>query len=149
MRIVVQRSKEAHVAVEGKTVGQIEHGLVLLIGIKEGDSFSEVEYLAEKIAHLRIFEDQTGRMNLDVLQTSGQILSISQFTLYGDVRKGRRPNYMLAATPEQAKPIYDKLNEQLRDCGLRVETGIFGAMMNVHLVNDGPVTILLDSERQF
>ena len=149
MRVVVQRSQIASVVVEGKVVGQIEHGLVLLVGIKEGDNLADVEYLAEKVAHLRIFEDETGRMNLDILQTGGQVLSISQFTLYGDVRKGRRPNYMMAAAPEHAEPLYKQFNERLQNLGLHVETGVFGAMMDVQLVNDGPVTILLDSERKF
>jgi D-aminoacyl-tRNA deacylase len=149
MRIVVQRSKQASVNVDNQCVGEISHGLVLLVGIKEGDTLSDIQYLAEKTAHLRIFEDDTGKMNLDVLQIGGEILSISQFTLYGDVRKGRRPNYMLAAAPERAEPLYHEFNERLRQYGLAVHTGIFGAMMDVFLVNDGPVTILLDSERQF
>lgn len=149
MRIVVQRSKQASVVVGNHCVGEISRGLVLLVGIKEGDTLSDIQYLAEKTAHLRIFEDDTGKMNLDVLQTGGEILSISQFTLYGDVRKGRRPNYMLAAAPEHAEPLYHEFNERLRQYGLTVHTGVFGAMMDVFLVNDGPVTILLDSERQF
>ncbi len=149
MRIVVQRSKHASVSVKGKVVGEIDHGMVLLVGVKAGDSIRDVEYLAEKTAHLRIFEDETGKMNLDVLQTQGKILSISQFTLYGDVRKGRRPNYMTAASPDEAEPLYEAFNAELRRLSLVVETGVFGAMMNVQLENDGPVTILLDSERLF
>jgi D-aminoacyl-tRNA deacylase len=149
MRIVVQRSRQASVTVDGTVVGQITHGLVLLVGVKAGDTEDDIRYMAEKVAHLRIFEDDDGKMNLDVLQVGGQILSISQFTLYGDVRKGRRPNYMNAARPEEAIEKYDLFNEVLRSYGLVVETGRFGAMMDVALVNDGPVTILLDSERNF
>lgn len=149
MRVVVQRSREASVVVDEDTIGKIDFGLVLLIGVKVGDGLQDAQYLAEKIAHLRIFEDEDGKMNHDVLSVGGAILSISQFTLYGDVRKGRRPNYMDAARPEEALALYEALNEALRSYGLRVETGKFGAMMDVHLVNNGPVTILLDSARQF
>jgi D-tyrosyl-tRNA(Tyr) deacylase len=149
MRIVVQRSRQASVTVDGAVVGQITHGLVLLVGVKAGDTEEDIRYMAEKVAHLRIFEDDDGKMNLDVLQVGGQVLSISQFTLYGDVRKGRRPNYMNAARPEEALQKYEQFNEALRSYGLLVETGRFGAMMDVALVNDGPVTILLDSERNF
>jgi D-tyrosyl-tRNA(Tyr) deacylase len=149
MRVVVQRSREASVVVDEDTIGKIDFGLVLLIGVKVGDGLQDAQYLAEKIAHLRIFEDEDGKMNHDVLSVGGAILSISQFTLYGDVRKGRRPNYMDAARPEEALALYEALNKALRSYGLRVETGKFGAMMDVHLVNNGPVTILLDSARQF
>ena len=149
MRVVVQRSKEASVTVEGNVAGRIPFGLVLLVGFSKQDSKSDVMYLTDKIVHLRIFEDVFGKMNLDLLETGGDILSISQFTLYGDVRKGRRPNCMEAARPEQAKPLYEMFNEALAAHGLRVATGEFGAMMDVSLVNDGPVTILLDSQRKF
>lgn len=149
MRVVVQRSGIASVTVDGRTVGEIDSGLVLLVGVKVGDTALDVKYMADKIAHLRIFEDEDGKMNHDVLAVGGSILSISQFTLYGDIRKGRRPNYMDAARPEEATERYEQLNAALRAYGLQVETGEFGAMMRVQLVNDGPVTILLDSERQF
>lgn len=148
MRAVVQRSGQANVTVDGRTVGVIDRGLVVLLGVKAGDSLEDASYLAEKVAHLRIFEDHDGKMNLDVQAAGGQVLSVSQFTLYGDVRKGRRPNFMQAAPPDLALTLYEKFNEFVRSYGLTVETGEFGAMMDVALVNDGPVTILLDSERQ-
>ena len=146
MRVVLQRSKEAKVEVDGKAVGSIEKGFVLLVGITHSDELEDVKYLAEKIAHLRVFEDENGKMNQSILDSGGAILSISQFTLYGDTRKGRRPSFMNAAKPDQAKELYDQFNILLRDQGLTVETGIFGAMMDVHLINDGPVTLILDSK---
>ena len=146
MRVVLQRSKEAKVEVDGKAVGSIEKGFVLLVGITHSDELEDVKYHAEKIAHLRVFEDENGKMNQSILDSGGAILSISQFTLYGDTRKGRRPNFMNAAKPDQAKELYDQFNILLRDQGLTVETGIFGAMMDVHLINDGPVTLILDSK---
>ncbi|WP_029420964.1 D-aminoacyl-tRNA deacylase [Alicyclobacillus macrosporangiidus] len=149
MRAVVQRSGPACVRVEGEVVGRVDFGLVVLLGVRAGDTEDDARYLAEKIAHLRVFADAEGKMNLDVREAGGSILSISQFTLYGDARKGRRPNYMEAARPEEAEPLYEQFNEYLREWGLRVETGRFGAMMEVSLVNDGPVTILLDSQRLF
>lgn len=145
MRVVVQRTREASVTVAGEVVGQIEHGLLLLVGITHEDSEKEVEFIADKVAHLRIFEDEAGKMNHSVLDTGGQILSVSQFTLYGDCRKGRRPNFMSAARPEQAEPLYELFNSKLRDKGLHVETGRFGAMMDVRLLNDGPVTLIVES----
>ncbi|MFC3767394.1 D-aminoacyl-tRNA deacylase [Paenibacillus sp. GCM10012303] len=145
MRVVVQRSKEARVVVNGETVGQIGHGLVVLVGVTHEDTEQDARYLAEKLAGLRIFEDAEGRMNVSVLDVGGGILSVSQFTLYGDVRKGKRPNFMNAARPEQAKPLYDKFNELLRSYGLQVETGIFGEMMDVQLTNSGPVTLVIES----
>ncbi|WP_284637955.1 D-aminoacyl-tRNA deacylase [Paenibacillus silviterrae] len=145
MRVVIQRSKAAQVIVEGETVGRIEHGLVLLVGVTHEDTDKDAAYLADKIAGLRIFEDSEGKMNLSVKETGGQILSVSQFTLYGDTRKGKRPNFMAAARPEQAEPLYERFNELLRDQGFQVETGRFGAMMDVSLVNDGPVTLILES----
>lgn len=147
MRIVVQRSREASVTVDGSIVGNIDFGLVLLVGVKVGDTEQDARYLADKVAHLRVFHDHEGKMNYDVLTVRGSVLSISQFTLYGDVRKGRRPNYMEAAGPEAAARLYEFFNEALRAFELRVETGVFGAMMDVRLCNDGPVTILLDSGR--
>ncbi len=147
MKVVVQRSKEASVFVEGKRVGHIEHGLMLLVGITHQDDIETVRYLAEKLAHLRIFEDDNGKMNRSVLETGGQILSVSQFTLYGDCRKGRRPNFMAAAKPEPAEALYKQFNEALRALGLQVETGRFGEMMDVQFTNWGPVTLILDSEQ--
>ncbi|WP_240414329.1 D-aminoacyl-tRNA deacylase [Paenibacillus periandrae] len=145
MRIVVQRSKQASVVVDGVTVGSIRNGLVLLVGVTHEDTEQDARYAAEKISGLRIFEDETGKMNLSITETAGQILSVSQFTLYGDCRKGRRPNFMAAARPEQAEPLYEQFNEHLRRLGLQVETGVFGAMMDVALVNDGPVTLIIES----
>ncbi|MBE3569884.1 MAG: D-tyrosyl-tRNA(Tyr) deacylase [Bacillales bacterium] len=146
MRVVLQRSKEASVEVDGKTVGQISSGFVLLVGITHEDTEEDAAYLAEKISGLRVFEDDKGKMNLSILDVNGEILSISQFTLYGDTRKGRRPNFMNAAKPSHAKPIYDRFNELLCEKGMHVETGRFGAMMDVKLVNDGPVTLILESK---
>ncbi|MED4754062.1 D-aminoacyl-tRNA deacylase [Brevibacillus choshinensis] len=145
MRVVVQRTQEASVTVAGEVVGQIEHGLMLLVGITHEDGEKEVEFVADKIANLRIFEDDEGKMNHSVLETGGQILSVSQFTLYGDCRKGRRPNFMAAARPERAEPLYELFNKKLREKGLQVETGRFGAMMDVRLLNDGPVTLIVES----
>lgn len=144
MRVVVQRVKRAQVTVNEKVVGAIEHGLMLLVGIKVGDSTDAVDYVAEKIAGLRIFEDDEEKMNLSVMDVGGAILSVSQFTLYGDASKGRRPNFMEAAKPEEAEALYERFNERLRTKSLKVETGVFGAMMDVELVNDGPVTIIVE-----
>ncbi|MFD2612610.1 D-aminoacyl-tRNA deacylase [Paenibacillus gansuensis] len=148
MRVVLQRSKEAAVSVEGIKVGAIERGLVLLVGVTHEDTEQDVRYLADKVAGLRIFDDEEGKMNLSVQDIGGQILSISQFTLYGDCRKGRRPNFMAAARPDPAREIYELFNDRLRSLGLIVETGEFGAMMEVSLVNWGPVTLILDSKEQ-
>ncbi|MDF2719779.1 MAG: dtd [Paenibacillus sp.] len=145
MRIVVQRSKEARVSVDGETVGKIERGLVVLVGVTHEDTEQDARYMAEKLAGLRIFEDGEGKMNLSVLEAGGEVLSVSQFTLYGDVRKGKRPNFMAAARPEQAKPLYERFNELLQAQGVRVETGVFGAMMDVQLTNWGPVTLVIES----
>jgi D-tyrosyl-tRNA(Tyr) deacylase len=145
MRVVVQRSKQASVKVGEEVVGQIDHGLVLLVGVTHTDSEQDVEFIADKVANLRIFEDGEGKMNHSVLDVGGAILSVSQFTLYGDCRKGRRPNFMAAARPEQAEPLYELLNRKLREKGLHVETGRFGAMMEVSLINDGPVTLIVES----
>jgi D-aminoacyl-tRNA deacylase len=146
MKVVVQRSKEAKVTVDGETVGRIERGLVLLVGVTHEDTEEDARYLADKIAGLRIFEDDSGRMNVSVQDIGGQILSISQFTLYGDCRKGKRPNFMAAARPEQADPLYEAFNRRLREHGLPVETGVFGAIMDVDLVNWGPVTLIIESK---
>ncbi|MCR8644100.1 D-aminoacyl-tRNA deacylase [Paenibacillus sp. N1-5-1-14] len=147
MRVVIQRSKEAKVTVDGQVVGQIDRGLVLLVGITHDDTIEDAKYVADKIAGLRIFEDEAGKMNESIMQIGGQILSISQFTLYGDCRKGKRPSFIAAARPEQAQPLYDQFNDLLRAQGLQVETGVFGAMMDVSLTNWGPVTIVLDTKQ--
>ncbi|MBT2697940.1 D-tyrosyl-tRNA(Tyr) deacylase [Bacillus sp. ISL-40] len=146
MRVVVQRSKGASVTVGGEVTGQITKGLVLLVGITHADKEEDAIYLADKIANLRIFEDADEKMNLSLLDVGGEILSVSQFTLYGDCRKGRRPNFMDAARPDQAVQLYELLNSLLREKGIRVETGIFGAMMDVELINNGPVTLILESK---
>jgi D-tyrosyl-tRNA(Tyr) deacylase len=146
MRIVVQRSKAAAVTVDGATVGSIESGLVLLVGVTHEDTGQDAKFCADKVAGLRIFEDETGKMNLSVRDVGGSLLSISQFTLYGDCHKGKRPNFMAAARPEQAEPLYERFNELLRESGLHVETGRFGAMMDVSLTNSGPVTLIIDSK---
>ena len=145
MRIVVQRVASASVTVGGETVGEIGRGLLLLVGVTHDDTEADAKWMADKIAGLRIFEDEAGKMNRSVLDVGGGVLSVSQFTLYGDCRKGRRPNFMEAARPEQAEPLYETLNRYLREHGLHVETGRFGAMMQVSLVNDGPVTLILDT----
>ncbi|OMP67577.1 D-aminoacyl-tRNA deacylase [Domibacillus epiphyticus] len=147
MKVVLQRSKKASVAVDGKITGQIESGLVLLVGVTHDDTDQDAAWLAEKIVHLRIFEDETGKMNKSLLECDGDILSVSQFTLYGDCKKGRRPNFMQAAGGEQANVLYEQFNQLLREKGVCVETGVFGAMMEVSLVNDGPVTLILDSKQ--
>ncbi len=147
MRIVVQRCSRAEVRIDGRTVGQIGQGFMLLVGITENDTKAEAELLAKKIAQLRVFEDPEGKMNLAIRDVGGAILSISQFTLYADCRKGNRPSFIRAARPEQASPLYDYFNETLRETyGLTVETGRFGADMKVDFINDGPVTILLDTD---
>ena len=146
MRIVVQRSKNASVTVNEKVIGEIEKGLVLLVGVTHDDTIDDANYLADKIVNLRIFEDENGKMNLSLLDVGGSILSISQFTLYGDCRKGRRPNFMAAAKPEQALNLYQYFNGVLSEKNVEVETGEFGAEMDVALINDGPVTLILDSK---
>lgn len=145
MRVVVQRCREAQVNVSGQTVGSIGKGLMLLVGITHEDTEQDAAYLADKVAGLRIFEDEVGKLNLGVTEIDGAILSVSQFTLYADSRKGRRPSFMAAARPEVAEPLYERFNELLRDKGLTVETGIFGAEMDVKLTNWGPVTLIIDS----
>ncbi|RJE91012.1 D-tyrosyl-tRNA(Tyr) deacylase [Paenibacillus sp. 1011MAR3C5] len=145
MKVVAQRSKAAKVTVEGEVIGSIDSGLVLLVGITHEDAMADVRWMADKVAGLRIFEDESEKMNLSVTDVGGSILSVSQFTLYGDCRKGRRPNFMAAARPEQAEMLYNAFNDALRELGLRVETGRFGAMMDVQLTNDGPVTLILES----
>ncbi|YCA43002.1 D-aminoacyl-tRNA deacylase [Bacillus sp. JZ8] len=146
MKVVLQRAKDAKVTVEGTTVGAISKGLVLLVGVTHEDTEEDVKYLAEKIPNLRIFEDESEKMNLSLLDVEGAILSVSQFTLYGDCRKGRRPNFMGAAKPDKAELLYEKFNAALREKGIIVETGTFGAMMDVSFTNDGPVTLILESK---
>ena len=147
MKVVIQRSKQASVTVDGNVTGAIDKGYVLLVGITHTDTAEDIAYCAKKVAELRLFEDEDGKMNRSILEVGGDILSVSQFTLYGETKKGRRPSFTGAARPEQAKPMWDAFNELLRQFGLRVETGIFGAMMDVALINDGPVTIIIDSHR--
>lgn len=145
MRIVLQRSGPASVQVDGKVAGSIEKGYVLLVGITHEDTEKDVTYLAKKIANLRLWEDDEGKMNKSIFEAGGDILSVSQFTLYGDTKKGRRPSFIEAARPEHAEPLWELLNQKLEAEGLNVQTGIFGAMMDVSLVNDGPVTIIIES----
>lgn len=147
LRAVVQRVSRARVVVEGNVTGEIGAGVVVLLGIGRDDTSESVAYLADKIANLRIFEDDLGKMNRSLLETEGSALVVSQFTLYGDTRAGRRPSFIRAAPPEQARPLYEELVAALAGLGIRVETGIFQEMMSVELANDGPVTILLDSEK--
>lgn len=146
MRVILQRSKQASVTVDGQVTGAIEKGYVLLVGITHTDTEEDVAYVAKKIADLRIWEDEEGKMNRSILEVGGAILSISQFTLYADTRKGKRPSFIEAARPEQAEPLWQAFNEQLETYGLHVETGVFGAMMDVSLINDGPVTITVESK---
>jgi len=149
MRAVVQRVLNACVRAEGRVVGEIGPGLVILLGVAKGDTPADAAFLAEKTAQLRIFNDPQGRMNVSLLDSGGAALVVSQFTLYGDVRRGRRPGFDRAAPPEEANALYQEYVRCLRALGPRVETGVFRAHMEVELVNDGPVTILLDSEKTF
>lgn len=144
MRAVIQRVRRAAVMVDGRTVGQIGPGLVILLGVGRGDTQEDVDWIVEKIAHLRVFEDGEGRMNRSVLETGGEALVVSQFTLYGDVRKGRRPDFVAAAGSPEAEPLYHRFVEGLRGCGVPVQAGNFGARMLVQLDNDGPVTLIVD-----
>jgi D-tyrosyl-tRNA(Tyr) deacylase len=149
VRAVVQRVSEASVSVDGETVGRIGPGLLVLLGVSQDDREGDVEYLTAKIAGLRVFDDAQGRLNLSVLDCGGSVLLVSQFTLYGDCRKGRRPSFTRAAEPPEAERLYLLAVDRLRSRGVQVETGLFRQEMNVSLVNHGPVTILLDSERAF
>lgn len=146
MKVVLQRSLSAKVEVEGKITGHINKGFVLFVGITHEDTEKDAKYVAEKIANLRLFDDENGKMNRSIFEVGGAILSISQFTLYGDTRKGRRPSFIAAANPDLAKPLWNLFNEELRNFNLQVETGVFGAMMDVTLINDGPVTLIVDSK---
>lgn len=149
MRAVVQRVSRAQVTVADELTGAVNKGLLVLVGVTEGDTEKDAQYLADKVTRLRIFEDENGKMNLSVKDVGGEILSVSQFTLYGDCRKGKRPSFDKAARPEAANMLYEKFNELCRQQGVQVETGVFRSHMQVELVNDGPVTILLDSSKLF
>ena len=147
MRAVIQRVKEARVEVKGRTVGAIGPGLLVLLGVGRDDTEKDCDYLAGKVTHLRIFSDDRGLMNKSLLETGGAVLVVSQFTLWGDSRKGRRPSFVRAAEPDTARTLYEHFVSLLRRNGLSVATGIFQEMMDVHLINDGPVTLILDSEK--
>ncbi len=149
MRAVVQRVSDAEVTVEDKTTGSIGQGLMILLGVEDGDSIDDVKYMVEKITNLRIFEDEDDKLNLSVLDIKGEILVVSQFTLLGDCRKGRRPNFMKAAKPDIANELYEEFVSEAREKGLKVGTGVFREHMVVSLSNDGPVTILVDSNKTF
>ncbi len=149
MRGVIQRVSSASVTVEGNITGKINNGLLVLLGIQKSDGESEIDWMVDKIGNLRIFEDDNGKMNLSLFDIKGEMLIVSQFTIYGDCRKGRRPGYSAAAPPEIAEPIYQKFIEKTQQTGITTATGVFGAMMDVELVNHGPVTLLLDSDKVF
>lgn len=144
MRVLVQRCDKALVRVNDNVVGSINKGLMILVGFTGGDNFDTIKYMTDKVVNLRVFDDENGIMNKSLLDKSFSILSVSQFTLYGDASKGRRPSYINALNGSLAKPLYDKFNEELRKYGIKVETGIFGADMKVELINDGPITIMLE-----
>lgn len=148
MRVVIQRVSQAEVVIENQSVGKIERGFMILVGIHEEDGPEDVAYLVRKISKLRVFEDEAGKMNLGIQEINGSILSVSQFTLYADTKKGNRPSFIEAARPEKAIPLYESFNQQLRDLAIPVETGEFGADMSVSLVNDGPVTIIIDTREK-
>ena len=149
MRAVVQRVESANVKIEGKITGSIDHGILLLLGVEERDEKKDLEYICEKIPNLRIFEDENGKMNKSLLDVGGSILVISQFTLLADARKGRRPSFTDAARPEKAIPMYEEFIAKMKEKNITTESGVFGADMKVQLINDGPVTILLDSKKVF
>ena len=149
MRAVIQRVRRAQVSVGEEITGRIETGLVVLLGVAQRDTTADAEYLADKIAGLRVFEDEAGKMNRAVGEAGGAVLAVSQFTLFGDVRRGKRPSFDAAARPEAARQLYDHFVDSIRAAGLRCETGRFQQRMQLELVNDGPVTILLDSEKMF
>ncbi len=149
MRAVVQRVSEASVTVDGERIGEIGAGLLVLVGVAEGDTETDVAYVAEKVVNLRVFEDEAGKMNRSLLDVGGELLAVSQFTLLGDARKGRRPSFIDAAPPDVGNRLYEAFCAAVRDAGVRVATGKFQAMMDVALVNQGPVTILIDSKKAF
>jgi|SRR5699024_1306240 len=146
MKVIIQRTSSANVTVDNETIGTIDEGLVALVGITESDTEKDVEVIADKLVHLRIFEDNQGKMNHSLLDIGGSVLSISQFTLYADVKKGRRPSFIKAAQPDKANQLYEVFNEAVQSYGVDVKTGEFGAMMNINLINQGPVTIILETE---
>ncbi|BBM14430.1 D-aminoacyl-tRNA deacylase [Enterococcus mundtii] len=148
MRAVIQRVSQAAVSINEREVGRIDHGLLILLGVHDTDTQKDVDYLIKKIAQMRIFEDEQGKMNLSIEDVKGALLSISQFTLFADTKKGNRPSFIAAARPEKAIPLYEAFNEGLRQRGITVETGEFGVDMAVSLVNDGPVTIIIDSQNK-
>ena len=149
MRVVLQRVRQGRVSVDEQVVAQIAHGVVILLGVGPQDGPEQIQYLTEKIVHLRIFEDEQGKLNRSLLDVHGQAILVSQFTLYADTRKGRRPSFTDAALPELAWPLVEAFAERLRELGVPTQTGIFGAHMLVEIANDGPVTILLDSDKKF
>ncbi|MBV1757578.1 MAG: D-tyrosyl-tRNA(Tyr) deacylase [Dethiosulfatibacter sp.] len=149
MRAVVQRVSKAEVLVDNISLGQINKGLLILLGVAEEDTETDINYMVDKTLNLRIFEDENEKMNLSVLDIEGEVLVISQFTLHGDARKGRRPSFSKAGNPQKAEALYNQYIQQLKNSGIRVESGRFAAYMEVSLVNDGPVTILLDSTKIF
>ena len=149
MRAVAQRVSEARVSVAGEVVARIGSGLLIFLAVAKGDSEADLDYLVEKIIGLRIFDDANGKMNLDIQQVGGSLLVVSQFTLYGDVRRGKRPSFDQAGIAEEAQRLYEVFVQRVRAAGLKCETGRFREIMQVHLVNDGPVTILIDSARHF
>lgn len=148
MRLLVQRVRSARVLVGNREVGRIKHGILLFVGFREGDGECDISYLCDKICHLRVFNDDLGKMNRSILDVDGDVLVVSQFTLYGDCRRGRRPSFQEAAAPEEARVLYNRFIDVLRNGGLRVSTGEFQAAMDVELVNDGPVTLILDSDHR-
>ena len=149
MRAVVQRVKEASVNVEGELVGKIKAGLLVLLGVGDEDDNKDLEYLVDKVVGLRIFEDENDKMNLSIIDVAGELLVVSQFTLYGDARKGKRPSFSSSASPDIGMKYYEEFINRTKDLGIKTETGVFGAHMDVNLINNGPVTILLDSKRNF
>ncbi len=145
MKAVIQRVTQSAVAVDGKTVSSIQNGLLILLGVSQNDREADADYLSDKIVNLRIFEDNAGKMNLSLLETGGEALVVSQFTLLGDCRKGRRPSFIDAAPPDRANQLYEYFTQKLKEKGISVQTGVFRAMMDVSLVNNGPVTMILES----
>lgn len=145
MKVVIQRTKQAKVTVANKIIGEIDNGLVILVGFTKGDTTKEIENMIKKIIHLRIFNDEKGLMNYSLLDVGGSILTVSQFTLYANTKKGRRPSYEQALNPKEAELLYDLFNENLKNEKIKVETGLFGSKMEVEMINDGPVTIILES----
>ncbi|KXS44191.1 MULTISPECIES: D-aminoacyl-tRNA deacylase [unclassified Candidatus Frackibacter] len=149
MRVIIQRVKEASVRVDGEVIGEINKGLLVLLGVGEGDNETDINYLADKTVHLRIFANEEGKMDLAARDLDLDILIVPQFTLYGDCHEGKRPNFTSAAPPKEAKDLYQRYVKAVKEYPLKVETGEFGAMMEVNLINDGPVTIMLDSNKEF